>query len=351
MKKFSIIQRNKDKGSKIWYLRIFDPETHRIKYKSLNTTVKYKAEQLLEKEKQKIYLNPDQEKAENLPPLKNLFNSWINFVESSCTADTARIYKSKFKAFFDFCHEHDILKFTSFTAIHANDVLNAKQIKPSTKRNTKAVYLSFFNWILSTYDIDGKNAFEKVKTPKAKKPIRGFWTPEQIDAILNNCTNKEIKLCFAFMAFCGLRISETLNLKWENLTDTTIEIINGKGGKNAVLPLSNKIKEQIRLYKESTKATFKDSDKIIKIPLSTINDELKRTCKKAGIDGHNHLHKFRHSFASNLLRNGGNIIAVSKLMRHSSPSMTLDIYSHILPNDLDQTLNLLDGKTTKEGER
>lgn len=344
MKKFSIIQRNKSQKSKIWYLRIFNPETHRITYKSLNTTVKYKAEQLLEKEKQKIYLNPDEEKAESLPPLQTLFTNWIDFIETSCTAGTVRIYKSKFKIFFEFCKNNGIVNFKDFTTIYANNVLNAQQIKPSTRRNTKAVYLTFFNWILSTYDIDLKNAFEKVKTPKAKKPIRSFWTPEQIDNILEKCSNKEIKLCFAFMAFCGLRISETLNLKWENLTEKTIEIINGKCGKNAVLPLSNKIKEQIRIYKESTKKEFKDTDKIFKVPLSTINDELKRTCKKAGIDGHNHLHKFRHSFASNLLRNGGNIIAVSKLMRHSSPSMTLDIYSHVLPNDLDQTLNLLDGK-------
>ena len=82
MKKLSIIQRNKNQGSKIWYLRTFNTDTHRISYKSLNTSTKYKAEQILEKEKQKIFLNPEKEKLDSLPPLKILSVNWLNFVES-----------------------------------------------------------------------------------------------------------------------------------------------------------------------------------------------------------------------------------------------------------------------------
>jgi len=343
MKKLSIIQRNKCTGSKVWYLRIFNTDTHRTSYKSLNTTVKYKAEQILDKEKQKIYLNPEKEKIESLPPLKNLSVNWMNFVESNYTHGTAQSYKSKLKDFFKYCDSHEIIFFSSFTAIHANDLINAQQIKSVTKRNKKFIYQAFFNWILSTYDIEAKNVFSKVQTPKVQKPIRSFWTMEQIKNILSNCSNKQIRLCFAFMAFCGLRISEALNLKWENLTESTIKIVNGKGGKSAVLPIAKAIKDEIRLYTESTHAQQNGEDKIFTIPLYAIKDELKKTCKKSGIEGHSHLHKFRHSFASNLLRNGGNIIAVSKLMRHATPSMTLNVYSHVLPDDLGETLKLLDG--------
>jgi len=342
MKKLSIIQRNKDKGSKIWYLRTFNTDTHRITYKSLNTSTKYKAEQILEKEKQKIYLNPEKEKIENLPPLKTLYMSWINFVESNFTPGTVQSYKSKLKDFFDYCDKNEITKFSDFTAVNANELINSLQIKGITKRNKKFIYKAFFNWVLQTYDIDTKNVFSKVQTPKTQKPIRSFWTIEQIKKILDNCTNKSIRLCFAFMAFCGLRISETLNLKWENLNTDTIEIVNGKGGKNAVLPLSQMIKDEIELYKGKAPDQINGENKIFSVTARMVEGELKRTCTKAGIDGHNHLHKFRHSFASNLLRNGGNIIAVSKLMRHATPSMTLNVYSHVLPDDLGETLKLLD---------
>lgn len=344
MKKFSIIQRNKDKGSKIWYLRTFNTDTHRISYKSLNTSTKYKAEQLLDKEKQKIYLNPEDEKIESLPPLKKLALNWISYIESNYTTRTPLIYKGRIKDFLNFCEKNEIVFFKDFTSVHANDLVNDSEYKAVTKRNKKTVYKSFFNWILSTYDINIKNVFSKVKTQRVKKPIRGFWTPEQIKSILDNTSIKDIKLCFAFMAFCGLRVSEALNLKWGNLTDSTIEIINGKGGKNSVLPLSSQMKEQIKLYKEYEKISPDGNDKIFKLNFSKVWRELKRTCQKVKIDGLVYPHKFRHSFASNLLRNGGNIIAVSKLMRHSSPSITLNVYSHVLPNDLDQTLKLLDDK-------
>ena len=341
-KKLSICQRNKDKGSKVWYLRVFNTDTHRINYKSLNTTVKYKAEQILEKEKQKIYLNPDEEKLENLPTLKTLYNIWINFVESNYTHGTALNYKSKLRDFFKYCESNNITTFTSFTAIHANNMINQMQLSNNTKRNKKMVFLTFFNWILETYDINTKNVFSKVKTPKVQRPIRSFWTLEQIKMILENTASKPARLCFAFMAFCGLRISEALNLKWENIKENSIEIVNGKGGKNAVLPLAQSIKDEIKRYIEQAHPLIQPEKKVVEMCKDYIDRELKKVCQKMGIEGFNHLHKFRHSFASNLLRNGANIIAVSKLMRHASPSMTLNIYSHILPDDLDQTLKLLD---------
>lgn len=350
MKKLSIIQRNKNSGSKIWYLRIFNTETHRINYKSTNTTVKYKAEQILEKQKQKIYLNPDEEKIESLPPLNELSIKYLDYVSTNFTAGTLRIYKARINEFLAFCKTHELTRFSEIKPIHANDIINPQTVKGITKRNKKMTFQAFFNWILSTYDIDKKNVFAKVKSPKVQKPIREFWTPEQIKIILRNCTNKQIRLSFALMAFCGLRIAETKKLRWCNLTEKTIEIINGKGGKNSVLPLSDNAKDEIKLYL-NYKPIPSNDDKIFSVSIKAIDTELKRICKASGINGHNHPHKFRHSFASNLLRNGGNIIAVSKLMRHATPSITLNIYAHILPNDLEQTLKLLDGAKTETKEQ
>lgn len=351
MKKFSLIQRNKNSGSKIWYLRIFNTETHRINYQSTNTTVKYKAEQILEKQKQKIYLNPDEEKIESLPPLKELSIKYLDYVSTNFTAGTLRIYKARINEFLAYCKTHELTRFSEIKPIHANDIINPQTVKGITKRNKKMTLQAFFNWILSTYDIDKKNVFSKVKSPKVQKPIREFWTPEQIKIIIEACTDKQIKLAFALMAFCGLRISETLNLRWCNLTKKTIAIVNGKGGKSVVLPLSEKAQQAITEYTNGTAQQPNSENKIFTISIDNIVKHLKIVCKQKGIGGHNHPHKFRHSFASNLLRNGGNIIAVSKLMRHATPSITLNIYAHILPNDLEQTLKLLDGAKTETKEQ
>jgi len=51
-------------------------------------------------------------------------------------------------------------------------------------------------------------------------------------------------------------------------------------------------------------------------------------------------HRFRHSFASNLLRAGRSIKAVQLLMRHENVTLTLNIYGHLLPSDLEEAAEL-----------
>ena len=54
-------------------------------------------------------------------------------------------------------------------------------------------------------------------------------------------------------------------------------------------------------------------------------------------------HRFRHSFASNLIRSGVNIKVVQQLMRHESIQITLNTYSHLLDYDLSDAIEALDG--------
>ena len=42
-------------------------------------------------------------------------------------------------------------------------------------------------------------------------------------------------------------------------------------------------------------------------------------------------HDLRHSFASNLLATGWDVVTVSKLLGHANPQITLTIYAHVLP--------------------
>ena len=44
-------------------------------------------------------------------------------------------------------------------------------------------------------------------------------------------------------------------------------------------------------------------------------------------------HDLRHTFASLLIANGEDVVRVSRLLGHSSPTVTLNIYAHMLPNE------------------
>ncbi|WP_369403835.1 tyrosine-type recombinase/integrase [Fructilactobacillus florum] len=69
---------------------------------------------------------------------------------------------------------------------------------------------------------------------------------------------------------------------------------------------------------------------------SVISLRLRRTLKRAGLDylvGHFTPHTFRHMYASYLLNSGIPVSEVSASLGHSSPQMTLSIYTERNPDD------------------
>ena len=53
-------------------------------------------------------------------------------------------------------------------------------------------------------------------------------------------------------------------------------------------------------------------------------------------------HDVRHTYASLLLSNGASPVYVSKQLGHSSIRITVDVYGHWIPNEENQTINILD---------
>lgn len=77
----------------------------------------------------------------------------------------------------------------------------------------------------------------------------------------------------------------------------------------------------------------------------SIEDTMKRVCNRAGIEYYG-LHSLRHTFASRCFMKGVPVEVVSKILGHSSPSITTKIYIHIMPHmkrdavlSLDEDLN------------
>lgn len=338
--KYSICQRNRAAGSKIWYLRTFDTVTKKITFESLGTEKKTEAVELLAQRQAERFKTPEQRQAEKLPSIVEAVGCWLDFV-SRGNAGTFRVYSNKIPYFLDYCKKNNIEKITDFSTQHAAALIEGlpKENKPGTVLNKKRVYSNLFTWIYTRYDIEKINPFSRVKTQKVARAEKEFWTVEEIGLILDNAGSASERLLFAFMAFAGLRYFEAEGLFWENIEGGKLSIV-GKGSKAARVPIGERLEAEIERY-----ITENDGERSGRIFSGFSNNgenlHLKAICQKLGMSGAAHCHKFRHSFASNLLRAGGSIIAVSKLMRHEKPDITLRVYSHCLPDDLEKTLNLL----------
>ena len=143
------------------------------------------------------------------------------------------------------------------------------------------------------------------------------------------------------MAYAGFRFFEAQKAAWGDFEGDFIKVM-GKGGKFAKVPVSSKLRAEMDRFldgqqKPDAGAIFSD-----KVTNTATNREIKKACAIAGVkfEGVANCHRFRHSFASNLLRSGASVVTTQRLLRHSTPMITLSVYSHVLKEDLTDAVNL-----------
>lgn len=341
MLKLSLIQRNKSNGSKIWYIREYDSNTKELRYISTATKNKAIALELLENHRKESLLSPMDKLKKQLPTIKKALVEWLEMVSKNNSVKTYNSYKSHAKRL----QTIEEIKIDELSTAIANKFFLDLPQKMTINSRIKAlkIYSSFIQWSFNNYDIEKVNPFKRVNLPKKENKEVYFWTLEEIEKILEHTPTIEKRFFYSLMAFCGLRFFEVESLTHEQInTENRTLSLKGKGGKISTIPISKRVILEYERFlavlgKEPKGKIFKDTYN------STENLLLKRICDKLDINkkGSISCHRFRHSFASNLLRKGASIISVSKLMRHEQPSLTLNIYSHILPNDLIETLELL----------
>ncbi|GEC74201.1 site-specific integrase [Microbacterium maritypicum] len=86
-----------------------------------------------------------------------------------------------------------------------------------------------------------------------------------------------------------------------------------------------------------------EDDFLFRTPLGHLHnrnsagEEWRRIRKAAGLGDDVTLHNLRHTFASNLIASGCDVVTVQRALGHSQPSITLNVYSHLWPSAEDKT--------------
>ncbi len=164
----------------------------------------------------------------------------------------------------------------------------------------------------------------------------------------------------------GMRVSELCSLTHQQINLNKDEFtVQGKGGKNRIVFLSNQAKYWLKQYLDKRKdmdpALFvrhdraknkkeKESNKKVH-PLTPRSVEriIKHYAKTAGITKKVTPHTLRHSFATNLLQNGADIRSVQALLGHASITTT-QIYTHITNRQLKQIHKNYHGLKKQKGQ-
>ena len=209
----------------------------------------------------------------------------------------------------------------------------------SLQRELSAIR-SFFNFLLKNQLTDN-NPGQYIKAPKNTRKLPKTLDVDQIKSLLEAGANSTIEIrdlaMFELFYSSGIRLSELaqLNLTDIDLTDKTLMVRSGKGGKSRMLPIGSKAVAAINTWLEhriksitSTETALFISTRGTRLGQRSIELRLKQWCKKKGIAENIHPHMLRHSFATHLLESSQDLRAVQELLGHSNISTT-QIYTHL----------------------
>lgn len=259
-------------------------------------------------------------------------------------------------------YQVDILEFMEFTkgeiATVKKDTVNNYLMKlheDDYSKNSIARKLSslrtFYNYLVKEGVVQD-NYFIMIKNPKKNQSLPKYVSSIDIDKMFlipdtRNVYGKRNLLILRMLYATGVRVSELINImiKDINISDRTIRIL-GKGSKERIVVFGNNTKECLQDYLDNGRYKLdkyncdylflnKDGKRLSDRYVRKMIDEV---IIKASIEMHVSPHMLRHTFATELLNNGADLVSVKDLLGHSSLNTT-SIYTHVSNEKIKEVYN------------
>ena len=172
----------------------------------------------------------------------------------------------------------------------------------------------------------------QLERPKKKRKLPNIYATEEVQLLLKAPTNLKHKCMLLLIYSGGLRRSELLNLKVEDLNfyRKTIFVRDGKGGKDRYTLFSDIAQKYIKDYFAQYTPTYyvfegQHGGRYSESSLQKIFDTAR---KKAKVPSNVTIHGLRHSFTSHIMEKGVPLKAIQELLGHASIKTT-EIYLHL----------------------
>jgi len=203
----------------------------------------------------------------------------------------------------------------------------------------KQVSTGCLNQLISAYRILIVEVLRKdweefnIRRPNLAMKLPVVLSQKEVKQILDSITNLKHRTFISLIYSCGLRLDELCNLKVTDIDSTRmqIHIRLGKGAKDRYVMLSKKILLMLREYWKCYRPKeylFEGATRGKAISRRTVQQAFHAAVIKSKIKKRPCIHTLRHSFATHLLENGVNLIAIQKLLGHNSIKTTVN-YTHL----------------------
>jgi len=269
---------------------------------------------------------------------------FINYLlfEKKYSLNTINSYKKDLLKFQSYCINNKI----AICKVDKSDIQNYIQTlgkimnMNSVSRNISTLK-SFYKFLLLNKNVT-KNPLTSIKNPKIKKTLPKVLSEEEINTLLDISLNNDFdyrnKAMLELMYSSGLRVSELINLKVNDVDlDDSLVRIFGKGSKERIVPLSQYAVDALsdyisfyrsKLFKHGQNDFLFLNNHGLPMTRQGFFKIIKKLAKEKEIKTDFSPHTLRHSFATHLLKNGADLRSIQELLGHSDVSST-QIYTHI----------------------
>ena len=250
-----------------------------------------------------------------------LFANWLE-LDSECTKSIYQVV------------EADL---TAYMASKRDD-------KASTANRRLTVFKRFYRYALRQHLVE-QDPCLKLRAAKQAQRFPKVLSEEQITTLLNTPDTAEAlglrdRTMLELMYASGLRVSEIVSLKTValGLNEGVVRVVNGKGGKERLVPFGAEAGEWLRRYLQEARHFLLEGKTCQEVFVGRHTGSgltrqafwsiIKRYAQLADIKVPLSPHTLRHAFATHLLNHGADLRVVQLLLGHADISTT-QIYTHV----------------------
>lgn len=292
------------------------------------------------------------------PKVQQMLDDWCAYLSAQrrLSDKTVSSYMEDIKSFFDFLFMTfqkpadisllDELAITDFRAYLA--WRNQNHIDRASVARGMSAIKNLFKY-LRWQNVVKNKAVMAVRVARPKHHLPHPITPDQAKEFLDcafKMNKKEWagwrdKAIFTLMYGCGLRIAETLSLDVKDVLSVgDILRIKGKGNKERLVPVLPAVKRTLQTYLNHHPHPLPNSPLFIgahgdRISPRVVQRTVEHIRSQLNLPETTTPHALRHSFATHLLQNGGDLRSIQELLGHSSLSAT-QRYTKITTKDMER---------------
>jgi len=280
-------------------------------------------------------------------------------VEKQYSPDTIRAYKVDLEQFFNSLDSD--LPITKISTNNIQQFLRERSRNKMSERTLSrklASIKSLFKYLVREEDVP-VNIAKLIKAPRIPKRLPNYLSIAEISSLLNYPYGDSFKDCrdrliLELFYATGLRISELIKIKIGNIQieGGTIKVL-GKGNKERIVVFGTTASDILREYlKQRLEYEIfnlspylfpqfkksKDGSMYSHIHVKTVYNIVKKYIRQISSDEKLSPHSIRHSFATHLIDNGADLMALKDLLGHATLSST-QIYTHVQIKKLKDVYN------------